>query len=223
MILLYYGRALSSIIEGVTRLARAGRRTSKVRRDFEIITDVISPVSLVTSNIRGSSICSSKSLYKKTSNEILAEMKAVVKRVTLKVPEPPTRHASVCYDLSAVKSGYQTASSLTQTVTTERKGEYGTFRVAVITAELKRLVYFSLTFEFEYFFFCGLLSLQLKTLVLWYTTQEVIFLTRISYPKFLVLIIHEYILYTTNYAIKQRNQSESILFVFDRIMIAYRA
>ena len=42
--------------------------TCKVRRDFKIITDVLSRVSLVTSNIRGSSICSPKSLYKKTSN-----------------------------------------------------------------------------------------------------------------------------------------------------------
>ena len=66
----YYGRALSSISKGVTRLARAGRMTCKVRRDFNIITDVSSHVSLVTSNIRGSSICPPKSLHKKTSNEI---------------------------------------------------------------------------------------------------------------------------------------------------------
>ena len=82
----YYGRALSSISEGVTRLARAGRMTCKVRREFKIITDELSRVSLVTSNIRGSSICSPKSLYKKTSNEILAELKAVVKTGALKVP-----------------------------------------------------------------------------------------------------------------------------------------
>ena len=61
--------------------------TCKVRRDFRIITDVISRVSLVTSNVRGSSICSPKSLYKKTSNEFLAELKAVVKTGSLKVPE----------------------------------------------------------------------------------------------------------------------------------------
>ena len=69
----YHGRALSSICEGVTRLARAGRMTCKVRRDFKIIPDVLSRVSLVTSNIQRSSICSPKSLYNKTSNEILAE------------------------------------------------------------------------------------------------------------------------------------------------------
>ena len=88
--------------------------TSKVRRDFKIIPDVISRVSLVTSNIRESSICSPKSLYKKTSNEILAELKAVVKTDALKVPEAPTRHTPVCYDLSAVTSVCQTATAHTQ-------------------------------------------------------------------------------------------------------------
>ena len=97
--------------------------TRKVRRDFKMITDVISRVSIVTSNIRGSSIFPPKSLYKKTSNEILAELKAVVKTGALKVPEAPTRHTPVCYDLSAVTSVCQTASSHTHTVTTERKGE----------------------------------------------------------------------------------------------------
>ena len=58
--------------------------TCKVRRDFKIITDAILRVSLVTSNICESSICSPKSLYKKTSNEILAELKAVVKTGALK-------------------------------------------------------------------------------------------------------------------------------------------
>ena len=94
---------------------RAGRMTFKVRRDFKIITDVISRVSLVTSNIRESSICSPKSLYKKTSNEILVELKAVVKTGALKVPEAPTCHTPVCYDPFAVTSVCQTASSLTHT------------------------------------------------------------------------------------------------------------
>ena len=87
--------------------------TCKVGRDFKIITDVISRVSLVTSNIHKSSICSPKSLYKKTSNEILAELKAVVKTGALKVPEAPTCHTPVCYDWSAVTSVCQTASSHT--------------------------------------------------------------------------------------------------------------
>ena len=45
-------------------------------------------VSLVTWNIRGSSICSQKSLYKKTSQEILAELKAAFKTGESKVPRP---------------------------------------------------------------------------------------------------------------------------------------
>ena len=89
--------------------------TCKVGRDFEIITDVSSRVSLVTSNVRGSSIRSPKSIDKKTGNEILAELKEVVKTGALKVPEAPTRHTPVCYDLSAVTSVCQTASSLTHT------------------------------------------------------------------------------------------------------------
>ena len=84
----YYGRALSSISEGVTRLAHAGRMTCKVRRDFKIITDELSRVSRETSNIRGSSICSPKSLYKKTSQDILGELKAAFKTGASKVPRP---------------------------------------------------------------------------------------------------------------------------------------
>ena len=109
--------------------------TCKVRRDFRIITDASSRVSLVTSNIGGSSICSPKSLYKKTSNEILAELKEVDKTGALKVPEAPTRNTPVCYDLSAVTGLCKTASSHPHPVKTERKGEEGTFRVAVIIAE----------------------------------------------------------------------------------------
>ena len=117
------------------RLARVGRMTCKVRRDFKIITDVISRVSLLTLNIRESSICSPKSLYKKTSNEILAGLKAVVKTGALEVPEAPTPHTSDCCDPSAVTGVCQTASSHTHPITTERKGEEGTFRVAVIIAD----------------------------------------------------------------------------------------
>ena len=133
----YYGRALSSISEGVTRLARAGRMPRKVRRDFKITTDVISRVSLVTSYIHESSTCSPKSLYKKTSNEILAVMRVEgsIKTGALKVPEAPTSHTQVCYDPSSVTGMWQTASSHTHPVTTKRKGEEGSFRVAVIIAE----------------------------------------------------------------------------------------
>ena len=84
----YYGWALSLISEGVRRQACAGRKTSKVRHDFKVITDVLSRVSLVTSNIWGSSIYSPKSLYKKTSNEILGELKAAFKTGESTVPRP---------------------------------------------------------------------------------------------------------------------------------------
>ena len=97
--------------------------TSKVRRDFEIITDVSSCISLVTSNFRGSSICSTKSLYKKTSNEILTELEAVVKTGALKVPEASTRHTPVCYDQSAVKSVCQTDSCHPHTPSVPRRRE----------------------------------------------------------------------------------------------------
>ena len=97
--------------------------TCKVRRDFKIITDVSSHVSLVTLNIPGSLICSPKYLYKKTSNEILAELKAVVKTGALKVPEAPTHHTPVCYDLSAVTGVCQTASSHTHTPSSPRGSE----------------------------------------------------------------------------------------------------
>ena len=68
--------------------ACAGRMTCKVRCDFKIITDVLSRVSLVTLNIWTSSICSPKSLYKKTSNEILGELKAAFKTGESKVLRP---------------------------------------------------------------------------------------------------------------------------------------
>ena len=116
---------LWSISEGGTRVVRADRMTCKVRRDFKRITDVLSRVSLVTSNIRGSSSCSPKSLYKKISNEILAELKAVVKTGASKVPEAPTRPNQISYDLSAMTSVCQIASSHPHPVTTERKGEEG--------------------------------------------------------------------------------------------------
>ena len=88
----------------------------------------------MTSNIRESSICFPKSLYKKTINEILAELKAVVKTGELKVPEPPTRHTQAYCDPSGVTYACQTSSFRTDPVTTKRKGE-GTFRLVVIIAE----------------------------------------------------------------------------------------
>ena len=63
--------------------------TCKVRRDFKIITDVLSRVSRQFHwwhRTFGDLRLSPKYLYKKTSQEILAELKAVVKTGALKVP-----------------------------------------------------------------------------------------------------------------------------------------
>ena len=77
--------------------------TCKVRRDFKIITDVLSRVSLVTSNIRGSSICSPKSLYKKTSNAILGRVEGSCQNGCVKGcggPDPsyPSLLRPICCD-----------------------------------------------------------------------------------------------------------------------------
>ena len=75
----------------------------------------------MTSNIWGSSICSPKSLYKKTSQEILAELKAVVKTGALKVPSP--RPVLPQYATTFL-SGVCQQSALTRTTDTiKRKGE----------------------------------------------------------------------------------------------------
>ena len=140
----------------------------KVRRDFKIITDVLSRVSLVTSNIRGSSICSPKSLYKKTSNEILRELKAAFKIGESKVPRPLSVLSSLLWQ-SCVKQ-----PALTYNPSPPRGGEMKdatkmNFSSCSDHSWIKTTAIFSsFTFEFEYFFFSGLLSLQHKTLVLWY-------------------------------------------------------
>ena len=75
-------------------------------------------VSLVTSNILGSSICSLKSLYKKTSQEILAELKADFKTGASKGSEAPT-HAT-----QSVMTGVCQQLALTNTAAAyKRKGE----------------------------------------------------------------------------------------------------
>ena len=75
-------------------------------------------VSLVTSNIRGSSICSPKSLYKKTSREILAELKAAFETGASKGSEAPTRATQ-----SAMTGIYQQLALTHTADTTKRKGE----------------------------------------------------------------------------------------------------
>ena len=56
-------------------------------------------VSLVTSKIRGSSICSPKSLYKETSQEILGELKAAFKTGASKVPSPRPALSSLLWPI----------------------------------------------------------------------------------------------------------------------------
>ena len=82
------------------RLVHAGRMICKVKRDFKIITAVLSRVSLVTSNIRGSSICSPKSLCKKTSNKIFGRVEGSCQNGCVKGSEVPTCPTPVGYDLS---------------------------------------------------------------------------------------------------------------------------
>ena len=91
-----------------------GQNDRQVRRDFKIIIYELSRVSLVTSNFRGSSICSPKSIYKKTSNEILAELKAAFKRNKSKFPRPRPVVPSLLWQLC-----------LNSQLSTERKGEEG--------------------------------------------------------------------------------------------------
>ena len=130
-------------------------KTSKVRCDFEIITDELSYVSLVTLNIQGSSICSPKSLYKKTSNEILAELKAVVKTGALKV-KPVLPQSDMIYLLwqACVK---QTALTHTPSPLRGREKDDATkmnFSSCSDHSWIKTTAIFSsLTFEFEVFLF----------------------------------------------------------------------
>ena len=140
----------------------------KVRHDFKIITDVISCVSLVTSNIRGSSICSPKSLYKKTSDEILGQswrqLSKVVKGSGGPNPSYPSLLWPICCDRRVSNS------QLSHTPRHHREeGRRRNFSICSDHTWIKTTsIFSSLTFEFEYFFFCRLLSLQHKTLVLWY-------------------------------------------------------
>ena len=75
----------------------------------------------MTSNIRGSSICSPKARYKKTSHEILGELKAAFKTGTSKVPKPrpvlPSLLRPIC------QACVNSQLSPTPAVVTKRKGE----------------------------------------------------------------------------------------------------
>ena len=77
-------------------------------------------VSLVTLNIRGSSICSPKSLYKK-SHEIFGELKAAFKTGRSKVPRPRPVLPSLLRPICQACVNSQLLP--TPAVTTKRKGE----------------------------------------------------------------------------------------------------
>ena len=122
----------------------------------------------MTANFRGYSIYSPKSLYKKTSNGILRGLKAAFKTGESKVPRPLSVLPSLIWQ-ACVK---QPALTHTPSQLSGREKKDATkmnFSSCSDHSWVKTTAIFSsLTFEFEYFFFSGLLSLQHKTLVLWY-------------------------------------------------------
>ena len=110
-------------------------------------------VSLVTSNNLGSSICSSKSLYKKTSQEILADLKA-----GFKGSGDPKQSYPACYD-PTVRS-VSTADYHRHPPSPPRRREgknitKRTFRASTIVVQVnkKRLLFFSLKFRVWVFLF----------------------------------------------------------------------
>ena len=150
---------LSSVSGGVTKLASAGTMTCKVRRDFKIIADVISHVSPVTLNICGSSICSPKFLYKKTSNEILGELKAVVKTGSW---GPDLSYPSLLQPICCDRCVSNSQLSHTPHHYPE-EGRRTNFSSCSDHSWIKTTaIFFSLTLEFEYFFFYGLLFYSTK-------------------------------------------------------------
>ena len=130
--------------------------------------------SRLTSNIRGTSICSPKSLYKKTSNEILEQSwRQLSKNGCVKGggPDPsnPSRLRPTCYDRRASNSQLSPWPHHHREEGRRRTQQKMNFSSCSDHSWIKTTVIFSsLTFEFEYFFFSGLLSLWHKTLVLWY-------------------------------------------------------
>ena len=141
-----------------SRLARAGRMTCKVRRDFKIITDVSSCVSLVTSNIRGSLICSLKSLYKKTSNEILGRVEGSCQNGCVKGSGgPDPSYPSLLRPIRCDR--HVSYSRLSHTLRHYREeGRRRNFSSCSDHSWIKTTAIFS-SLTFEYFFFCELLSL----------------------------------------------------------------
>ena len=142
--------------------------TCKVRRDFEIITDVSSRVSPVTSNARGSLIRSSKSLFKKKKvMRFCQSWRQLSKR--FRRPRPVILQSATT-DLLWQPCVKQPALTHTPSPPKGREEKDATktnFSSCSDHSWIKTSAIFSnLTFEFECFFFCGLLSSQHKTLVL---------------------------------------------------------
>ena len=133
-------------------------------------------VSLVISNIRGSSICSPKSLYKKTSREILAELKAAFKTGASKFPRPrpvlPSLLRPIC------QACVNSQLSPTPAVATKRKGEEERNETNFASCNdrspkwiINDYYIFLLKLRVgEFFFSGGFLSLKYNTLVLCYST-----------------------------------------------------
>ena len=89
--------------------------------NYHVFHNSFTTVSLVTSTIRQSSIYSWKSLYKKTSQKILRELKASFKTGASKVPRPRPVLPSLLRPICQVCVNSQL--SPTPAVVTKRKGE----------------------------------------------------------------------------------------------------
>ena len=111
----------------------------------------------MTSNILGSSICSSKSLYKKTSQEILAELKAGFKTGASKVQETNPSYPA-CYDptvRSVSTAGYHRRLPSPPRRRERKNITKRTFRATTIIVQMnkKRLLFFFLKFWVWVFLF----------------------------------------------------------------------
>ena len=109
----------------------------------------------MTSNIQGSLICSPKSLYKKTSHQILGRFKAAFKTGASKVPRPwpilPSLLQPICQ--ACVNSQLSPSPPRGREKKNVTKMDFSNCNDHSLTA-----IFSSRTFEFEYFFLCGLLS-----------------------------------------------------------------
>ena len=157
---------VSSISEGVKRLARAGRMTCKVRRDFKIITDELLRVSRQFHwwhRTFGDLRFVPQNLYIRKQIRRFRRVEGSCQNGCVKGSEAPTRPTPVCFNLSVRRMS--TVSSH------QHRWQKWTFRVATIIAQwtINDCYIFFPYRRVWYFFFCGLLSLQHNTLVLCYT------------------------------------------------------